>query len=381
MKKSIYVLALLLSLIAAIPCFAQGIDRPDPEDYDWRMMLLAQRAYERSEYGDALAYAQKAKDIRRRVNEWELNTLQTALTPAEVRREGNAVLDVLPVLRERETLEAVKIIEELIAKKSYEFFHGSIKNIIDYMKSSDVYPEADFLIGKIYQMEGEYELAKKFYTDAWLCREFLDIPDVRYDILYQSADLAKFQGNYDEYEKFLVTIISEDSFYKNDSLKRSMLRTIASKDNKTKIGANNVERFFTMYRAYNIKCIPAYFQLAGYYAERNNNDKALLSVALGSLTVFTRMYDMIKKESIEYEYTDFITFLEKDLTARPDVADWAVEQTFWDGLLLFADIAVKNGCSKFANELLPIIGKTAPQTYWRSAASHKIELLSGITQN
>jgi hypothetical protein len=136
-----------------------------------------------------------------------------------------------------------------------------------------------------------------------------------------------------------------------------------------------------MYRAYNIKCIPAYFQLAGYYAERNNNDKALLSVALGSLTVFTRMYDMIKKESIEYEYTDFITFLEKDLTARPDVADWAVEQTFWDGLLLFADIAVKNGCSKFANELLPIIGKTAPQTYWRSAASHKIELLSGITQN
>ena len=50
----------------------------------------------------------------------------------------------------------IKIINENIYYKGLDFFDQSITKLIQYIKTKSEYPEAYFLIAKIYEVEGEY---------------------------------------------------------------------------------------------------------------------------------------------------------------------------------------------------------------------------------
>ena len=383
MKKHRFVSLFVLFLVVSATHFtvsAQIPKRPNSEEHDWRYVLLAQDAYNRNDYGQAMSYLQTAKAIRRQNVAWEIYTLNIALTPNEVQRAGDRISDVIPVLRERDTNEAADILELVIEKKTYEFFKGSISEIMSYIKQSEVYPEADYLLGKVYQIEGEYPLAMKYYNDAWLNRSFLDIPDQRFDILYEMADLALSMNNPVDYEKFLLTIVSEDEVYKNETLKKAMLRTISVPG---KIGnESNVDRFFNMYRANNIRCLKAYYLLAHYYAENGLYEKALHASALGNLTSYSRIIEAMLRKNDAYTFETLQVFF-TDIQANSEILEWSENQGFWTGLLDFASIAQKSGSLKFAKELLTVLIKTAPHSLYRNRAGILMDecLALGQTKN
>ena len=141
---------------------------------------------------------------RKKESQWYVDTLEQALKPMAVQNAGDNIDVVKKILIERNSTEAVKVINDVVTLKGANYFDNSIQAIIDYYKTFYIYPEADFLEAKIYRLEGEFELAKQFYIEAWKNSDKLDIPMEKYDILYELASLYKIQNNLADYEKTLL---------------------------------------------------------------------------------------------------------------------------------------------------------------------------------
>ena len=63
------------------------------------------------------------------------------------------------VLESRNSYDAVNLINELLDKFGASYFSNSITNMLLYLEDYLEYPEADYLIGRVYMYEGEYDIA------------------------------------------------------------------------------------------------------------------------------------------------------------------------------------------------------------------------------
>ena len=86
--------------------------------------------------------------------------------------------------------------------------------------------EAVHLMAKIYEFEGEYELSYSYYMDAWNNADILDIPESKYDILYDMANLCYNFNDYENCEKSLMLIIASDPYYGNDGFTTALTNSV-----------------------------------------------------------------------------------------------------------------------------------------------------------
>ncbi len=221
--------------------------------------------FENKEYGKSLKYAEDAILYRKEQITSDYNMIQTSIAAREVSKAGDEITNIIPVLTERDEYECIGIINYYNSKGNFD---NSIKKVLEYIKEQEQFPEAQKLIGDIYKLEGEYDFAEQYYLKALDNSASLDIPDERYEIIYQLADLSRLKKDYDTMEIRLLNIIGKEQNERNMLLAKSMKNTI-SKNNEAAI-----EKFFTMYRADNYFSLKAYLELAQYYNSINQNEKA-----------------------------------------------------------------------------------------------------------
>ena len=173
MKKFLSPFTLFLIFMMG-PLFALQNDSKKPS---WKILEQAQFCFDSGNYGEALRLSNLALNMHKNEIDSEYNILDIAVSPAQVKHAGDEFVNVLSVLEERESKEAISIINKYLALHGKIFFNDDIKIMLDWLKKKNVYPEADFLVGKIYQIEGEYDTAYKFYTKALDEGDYLDIPD------------------------------------------------------------------------------------------------------------------------------------------------------------------------------------------------------------
>ena len=77
-----------------------------------------------------------------------------------------------------------------IEKQGLDFFNGSYSDLIEFVSVYAHYPEADFLLGKIYKLEGEYSVALNYMKDAYEYSVNLDVSMEKYDLLYEFGRLV-----------------------------------------------------------------------------------------------------------------------------------------------------------------------------------------------
>ena len=200
------ILCCATALLCAAPFFAAStITELNLNELSWRYLQTAEIALQAGRYDDAMKACEDAKLRRSEESEYETQILDNALKPQEVAREGDLLSDVLPVLRRREASQALKIINKYLELFGTARFDNSISAIRTYVRSRTEYPEADYMIGTVYRYEGEYTFAEKYYLKAYNESALLEIPDVKYDILYDMAEIARIQDKYEDYEKFRLS--------------------------------------------------------------------------------------------------------------------------------------------------------------------------------
>ncbi len=360
--KRIILSALLMVL--TISLFAQnGLNSKSSVAY--RNALYC---FENKEYGKSLKYAEDAILYRKEQITSDYNMIQTSIAAREVSKAGDEITNIIPVLTERDEYECIGIINYYNSKGNFD---NSIKKVLEYIKEQEQFPEAQKLIGDIYKLEGEYDFAEQYYLKALDNSASLDIPDERYEIIYQLADLSRLKKDYDTMEIRLLNIIGKEQNERNMLLAKSMKNTV-SKNNEAAI-----EKFFTMYRADNYFSLKAYLELAQYYNSINQNEKAFNYSALAVITGYTKVYNVISKRDIDFEYTDIASFLDI-IPYHSDIINWGNDNGVWQSFNLFCTVCGINGYKVFADKFLQILAFHSPQKYWQQDAVLRLDKLDGI---
>lgn len=363
MKKLTLFSAIIFCIITNFSLSAKNPVKPEKKDYE--VLLEAQEKFDLLDYGGALNKALEAKEIRQQLCKWQLFILDKELSPAAVRTKGDYIPDIVSILQSRNAKDAVEIINSFIDKKSLDFFEGSVKKLVSYVELLKVYPEADFLCGKVYQFEGEYDVAMQFFDAAIKNAEFLDVYAEKYDILYQMADIAYQTGKKTDYEKYLLLILSDDEkYYKNSVFYNAIIRTISSNEDK-----DPLNKFFMLYRAETKFYLKAYQLIAEYYKENAQGQKALVADAMAVLSSFTSIYSAIKIRDPEYNYTTLQDFF-VTLTKWHDIELWLIDHDVWKSFTEFALLCRRSGYVTFATQMLEAIKESCNEPYWKKRAEN-----------
>lgn len=356
----------LVFFVSAFAAFCQPTPkRPEAEKYSWRILENAQVAFDSAKYSEAMNLANQARESRKAEITWEVFILEKALSPLAVRRAGESFADVLKILAERDENNAIELINKYLRRYGTEFYDDSISNLVSWIREKTAYPEADFLIGKIYQIEGEYKTAYSFYEKARQEREYLDIPNSVYDILYAMVDLARDSKNDEEYEQALLLILDSDKYFKDEVLKTSFIR-ILNADKPT-----DVDRFFKLFRANTSNTLEALYELGNIYEKQGRREESLKCSALASIEAFTHIYEAICERDNSYEYTTYSDFLMK-CSNYTDVLEWGYQNHVWETMFLMASRVNDSGKTKIAKQFFYVMSKSMPDSYWRAKALNKI---------
>lgn len=367
MKRFVFNILFFFSLF----CLFSEQKKPDYIINDRRIFEDARIAFENQEYGTALDLCNRAEAARKSTTDWEISTLENAFKPYEVKKKGDDINEVIPVLEEREDYDALEVIFRYKKYFGFESFNSSCKSLISFIQSRREFPEALFLKGKIFQIEGEYDLAETYLLQAYEYASILNVPDEKYDILYSLSDINYTKKDFAHYEEYLLLILKDDSAFMDSSLVSSMINTISSA--KT----DCLEKFFKMYRSENYKFLKAYFSLSSYYVEKNEKNRALSCAALGSLTGFTKIYNVISERNPDFVYKDFSSLL-NEASSYDDLIDWGKNNGVWRGFNDFAEQAFRSSYSVFAMKLYEALQDSSPEEYWKLDASRKLKIVTGL---
>jgi tetratricopeptide (TPR) repeat protein len=327
------------------------------------MIEKAHLAYEQGDYGLAVRLAEEAKQNKVKEYAWFTSMLSNELKALQVQRAGDAISAVLEQLEQRNAYTAIEILTSFVAIYGEEFFQYKVSAVLDYIAKMDVLPEADCVIGDAYLLQGEVELAKDYYRKALDKAYGLDIPDTKYDILYKLADLAMMQADDALLEQSLLLVLVDDPYYNGEAqfsenqgpsspYLRAMLRSITN--------GYSIDRMFLMYRAGTYRSLKALIMLADFYRRIDETERFLGTAALGALTAFTRMYEVVSERTLEFSYTTVDAFF-RDSMRYADVQEWMTTNAVWTSFVLFADALTVHGQRPLASEIWRILVRYAPE--------------------
>lgn len=357
MKRIIF--SFFIFALLGLPVFSKSFNKQIGDSQKaYRDALFA---FDSNEYGKALNYAEDAILFRKQEIEYETNKLKESLSSREVNKAGDNIESILKVLTERKETVTINIINSYIKVKGNDYFNNSISQLLAYMNSLSVYPEAQKLIGDIYKLEGEYDYAEQYYLMALDNASVFDIPDEKYEILYMLAEISEFENDNELYEIRLLNILAEDENYGDKSLRKAMINTISRN------ATNSVEKFFSLYRAYSYLSLNAYIKLADYYFEIGELKKALEFSAMATITSYTKISKSLESRNIDYVSSSLSVFLQ-ECSFYDDIIKWGSDNNVWSCFNSLAKIAKANGYSTFAQELLIILVKDLPEPYWQKDA-------------
>ncbi|MCR5437743.1 MAG: hypothetical protein K6E97_11840 [Treponema sp.] len=364
MKK---LLSSLIFLSIFSLCFAQN-KLNDKSNLAYRS---AKAYYDTQEYGKCLEYAENAMTYRKQQVESEIQILTRSLSTRQLKSAGDNINKVIDTLKERDEQNCVDIINSYIKKYGINKFNNSIEKLLKFIKEQESFPEAQILIGDVYKIEGEYDLAEQYYFDALKNSEVMDIPDQKYSVLYTLADISSLKNDKEQMEKRLLNITAIADPGRNKLIMKNMIQTI---------GRNTTEymnKFFVMYRSYDYYSLEAYCRLADYYLSIEQYEKALGYCALAVITGYSKAYSIIEKRNLAFEYKDIQKFLE-EVQNYDDIVFWGSENKVWESFNLLSEISFKIGYDVFARNLLVILSKASPEKYWQQSAVLKLDSLDGI---
>lgn len=363
MKNKIPAVCFII-LLCASAAYAQ---KTPVSDYSWHLLEQGKIAFEQREFGKALLLIGRARDMRKDQVASQYEYLFSALTPYQVRAAGDLIGDVYRILEKRQDYEACAILDRIFLTHPPAYFDKSIKALMEWFKTSGVYPECDYLIGKIFEIEGEYPQAFRHYHAAWEARDFLYIPDMRFEIIYSLSQISGLLQQYDDQEKYLLLILTEDPVYgttniESDTL-RAMLHTI--KNEKT------IEKFFSLYRHHNDIALRAYIELTDIYIRAEEFDRAFRTALLGADIAVTYLSNTLKKFDFTYTYSDFSDLLLR-IGANTEILQWTETKKIWGVFLQFADLLYRQGYTAQAGDLYYKLAENCPSFDYAKEAAYKL---------
>lgn len=361
------------TMVLVLNTFSQNPIRPENADQSERIFARAQHAFDAKRYSEAMTLCEEARLARQNEVRWSCFVIGNVLNAPAIKRAGPFISDLMPILEEREEYDAIEIIENWIERHGSDYFGNSLLKLYDYLESLEAYPECDFLLAKIYRLEGEYDLSMRYLERALSHSDILDVPAVKFDILYEMADLANVLGDDISYEKALLLVVEGDGLYRNTTMRNAIEKSVKLK----RRGVDLAEYFLQLFRSPSINSMRAYFELADIYEKRGERKESFLMTAFGVIVGFSHaveilddrlgeiMFDENERRSLDHFFSE--------CGRNYDIMSWMQEKGLWRGFFNLAIRARENGWNDFASSFLTKLAELCPDPYWQKAAQFALE--------
>ena len=230
------------------------------------------------------------------------------------------------------------------------------------------FPEAEYWIGKVYSAEAEPRLAELQYKRAWDERAALEIPDERFDILQDLADLYRSQKSWYSYGECLEKAVAEDPLFgeKQDFLRAAMERAL---------GQQGFDRFYGLYHASYGPWTRAERDLGSFYLD-NGRPQALIHLAVAVNSVLSRCAARIAERDSSWEYGGLAGLLEK-IEADRELAAFARSTGLYESLQRLGLALERSGYRESAREVWGVLAAMKGIEPWNRGAAQALAAIKG----
>jgi tetratricopeptide (TPR) repeat protein len=360
-------------LFIILPCFAQ---QAEPRPW-WYTQERGKEYFRQGEYGKALVAFEDARNERRNMYAKMAQSLIDVLSVPEVRRMNNDLNMVEMYIDKQELLSARAALRELYYRVPRETLNNSAQAALDAITHYKDYPEADYWIGEVYRVEGEYGIALKEYQSAYDHRDLLETPGFDTEILYKMAEVYRIKQEYNDMEKSLNAVLAKDKLWSSswDSIKKE-LKTNSDRGNTLSammrlLDKFGVNRFLTLFRYADERYEKAHRLLGLYDLASGRYDMASYHLAFSFLIQCTVMLNDIIKDQFDYAFTTLPAMVEAT-ARRPELRTYMAQSEFYKTVYYFAISLYGSGKNGPATELWTFLAGTQDAGQWAQKAAAQL---------
>ena len=230
------------------------------------------------------------------------------------------------------------------------------------------FPEAEYWIGKVYAAEAEPRLAELQYKRAWDKRAALEIPDERFDVLQDLADLYSSQKSWYSYGECLEKAVAEDPLFGE---KQAFLRSAMERA----LGQQGFDRFYGLYHASFGPWTRAERDLGSFYLD-NGRPQALIHLAVAANSVLSRCASRIGERDPSWEYDGLAGLLGK-IEADRELAAFARSTGLYETLERLGLALERSGYRESAREVWGVLAAMKGIEPWNRSAARSLAALKG----
>lgn len=219
-------------------------------------------------------------------------------------------------------------------------------------KEGGFFPEAEILIGDVFDADGNPDLALRQYQKALDSSRQLYILGDKYQILYKMAAIYGNRDDYGNYEQSLRMILDDDEMY------HQAVRTDLGDKMVSMLMEEGLDKLLILYRLQSYHSLQAHSSLGMLYAEQENLEKSALHYLFSVVTVFSRCIEEYKLYDPVYIFENSNDFLA--LTKRYEaIQNYIAETELYLDMFNLGTIMLSLGA---ASDLV--------RNIWQTAAAH-----------
>jgi hypothetical protein len=225
------------------------------------------------------------------------------------------------------------------------------------------YPEAEYMIGRLYLAEGELRLAELQFRRACDMGESLELPEERFAMLDALADVHRTKGDLKSYEMTLREITDSSELFaaRDEHYRSSMERTL---------GERGFDKFMLLFRVDQLYPIRAYSELGELYLG-DGRTIATIYLAAAVNAILARSISEAKIDEPGYSYAGIADILSRILADR-EMARFAADRELWKDLKLLGDSLAISGYRESAREIWSAIGAAGAPQPWKKRAAEAL---------
>lgn len=406
MTRKIFVLLFLLSL--AMPCFAQLTREQEQMRTPpwWLTLEQGKLKFRAGDYGASLLFFEDARRLRRAQYEQMERDLIHLLSHRDVRPFGDVLNRVEEYAKNYHYGAATAALEEVYYRVPKTSLNNSANKALETLGKLKDYPEAEYWIGEVYRVEGEYPLALTQYRRALTMQALFEDPSFAVTIKYRIANIQLTIQDYNEMEKSYLSVINEmDTLWLNrrgaeasraenerrraaDERPQPVPYAQASASFTTSAMTNTLEkegigRFLEMYRYSNTAVENAHRQLGLFYAV-TGRPTAQQHLMYAFLIQNTVILEEITRRKFDFTLADpnpprrpvpsarELLLIGEEIKKAPALVSYAEEVEYYKTAYYLADSLYRNGRLDIARNIWEFLAAFPEAGEWYSRSVQQL---------
>ncbi len=232
-------------------------------------------------------------------------------------------------------------------------------------KERGAFPEVEYWIGALFEVEAELALAEQQYKRAYNLRNQFYIPEEQYSVLYTLADLYDKRKEYKQFEDTLLQIVADDRSFSSPQQRRirnAMMETLKR---------DGFDKLLILYRLQTGFALNAHGRLGVYYYRTGRYGRAAEHLLFSVVSIFSKCIEELRIIDPDYKFENGDECLQKILRDKKLNRYVTTSELFRYLYYLAGSLYAESEFDVF-NNLMALVSEYSTATVWQQRARRQL---------